>query len=268
MDLEGLSKVRGFLIDLDGTLYLGDRLLPGARRLIELLREREIQFLFLTNNSSHHRGQYGEKLRQLGLDVSDEHIFTSGEATAKYLSREQDGAKAHVVGTSALLEEFEEHGFQLVDENPDVVVLGFDTTLTYKKLWRLCDFVRDGLPFIATHPDLNCPVPGGFMPDIGAMIAFVEASTGRQPDSIIGKPNRTIVEAVELKMDINASKLCMVGDRLSTDIALGKHGPTTVMVLSGETCLKDLQESEIQPDYVVEDLEGLASLLKKIPKGF
>jgi HAD superfamily hydrolase (TIGR01457 family) len=267
MDLERLSKARCFLIDLDGTMYLGTRLLPGARSLIEMFRDREIQFLFLTNNSSRHRGEYGEKLRGLGLEISDDDIFTSGDATAKYLSGEAHGAKVHVVGTTALLEVFEEHGFQLVDENPDVVVLGFDTTLTYNKLRRLCDFARDGVPYIATHPDLNCPVQDGFMPDIGATIAFVEASTGRQPDIIIGKPNRTIIDAVELKIGIKASELCMVGDRIYTDIALRRHGLTTVMVLSGETSMEDLQDSEIQPDYVVENLDGLVFLLQKIPRG-
>jgi 4-nitrophenyl phosphatase/NagD protein len=268
MDLERLSKTRGFLIDLDGTMYLGNRLLPGAQELIEILRDREVQFLFLTNNSSRHRGQYGEKLRELGLDISDGQVFTSGEATAKYLSGDVHGAKVHVVGTTALLEVFEEHGFQLVDENPDVVVLGFDKTLTYKKLWRLCNFVRDGVLYIATHPDLNCPVRDGFMPDIGATIAFVDASTGRQPDIIIGKPNQTIIDAVELKIGIKPSELCMVGDRIYTDIALGRHGLATVMVLSGETSEEDLQDSDIQPDYVVENLDGLVFLLQKIPRGF
>jgi len=268
MNIERLSKTRCFLIDLDGTLYLGDRLLPGARRLIEILRDREVQFLFLTNNSSRHRGQYGEKLRELGLDISDEQIFTSGDATANHLARKHEGAEIYVVGTLALEGEFVAHGFQLVDDAPDIVVLGFDTTLTYNKLRRLCDLVREGVPYIATHPDLNCPVEGGYMPDIGAMIAFVEASTGRLPDIIVGKPNRTIVEAIELKTGLEASELCMVGDRLYTDIALGRHGLITVMVLGGEACLEDLQDSEIQPDYVVENLEGLASLLQKIPKGF
>jgi len=268
MDLELLSKTRCFLIDLDGTLYLGDRLLPGALRFIEILREREIQFIFLTNNSSRHRGQYGKKLRGMGVEISDDQIFTSGEATAKYLSRDQYGAKVYIVGTPALEEEFVDHHFHLVDEGPDVVVLGFDTTLTYNKLWRLCEVVRQGVPYIATHPDLNCPVEGGYMPDIGAMIAFVEASTGRRPDLIVGKPHRPMVEVLEMKIGVPAGALCMVGDRLYTDIALGELGLTTVMVLSGETRQEDLQDSAIQPDYVVENLGGLASLLQNIPKVF
>jgi len=268
MDFKLLSKVRCFLIDLDGTLYLGDQLLPGALSFIELLKERDLSFLLLTNNSSCHRKQYGEKLRGLGMDVPDDFIYTSGEATAKVLSRDQSGARVHVVGTPALEEVFIEHGFQLVDTDPDVVVLGFDTTITYKKLWLLCDFVRGGVPYIATHPDLNCPIEGGYMPDIGAMIVFVEASTGRRPDIIVGKPSRIIVEALELKTGSCANELAMVGDRLYTDIALGKHGLTTVLVLSGETHREDLQDSEIQPDYVVENLEELATLVRKTPKVF
>jgi HAD superfamily hydrolase (TIGR01457 family) len=268
MDLEGLSVVRGFLIDLDGTTYLGDHLLPGARRFIELLQKRELKFLFLTNNSSRSNREYGEKLRALGLNIIDDQIFTSGEATAKYLSKLQPGARVFVVGTPALEDEFIEHGFELIAEDPEFIVLGFDTSLSYQKLWQLCDFVRDGVPYIATHPDLNCPVQDGYMPDIGATITFVEASTGRKPDTVVGKPNKSLVEAVEARMDLSASELCMVGDRLYTDIALGQHGVRTVMVLSGETSLADLQDSPIQPDVVVESLADLASLLQKAAKGF
>ena len=202
----------------------------------------------------------------MGVEISDDHVFTSGEATAKVLSRGQYGVKVYIVGTPALEEVFVDHHFQLVNENPDVVVLGFDTTLTYNKLWRLCEFVREGVPYIATHRDLNSTVEGGYMPDIGAMIAFFEASTERRPDLIVGKPHRPIVEVLEMKTGVPAGALCMVGDRLYTDIALGKLGLTTVMVLSGETCQEDLQDSEIQPDYVVENLGDLASLLQNIPR--
>jgi HAD superfamily hydrolase (TIGR01450 family) len=141
-------------------------------------------------------------------------------------------------------------------------VLGFDTTLTYQKLWRLCDFVRAGLPYIATHPDFNCPTETGFMPDIGAMIAFVKASTGREPDLVIGKPNRMIVEAAAQKMNVPLDALGMIGDRLYTDIALGQtSGITTVLVLSGETRLEDVAASPFQPDYVFDNLGAVADWL-------
>src|SRR3990172_1066902 len=171
---ERLADIRCFLIDMDGTFYLGDHLLPGALDFIAAVRLRGADFLFLTNNSSRHRGQYAEKIRRLGLDIPDEKIFTSGEATTIYLAGRKPSARVYLVGTPALEAEFEAAGFQLVHSDPDYAVLGFDTTVTYAKLWRLCDLVRAGVPFIATHPDLNCPTEGGFMPDIGAMIAFVK----------------------------------------------------------------------------------------------
>jgi HAD superfamily hydrolase (TIGR01450 family) len=139
-------------------------------------------------------------------------------------------------------------------------VLGFDTTLTYAKLQRLCEFVAGGTPYIATHADLNCPTETGFMPDAGAMIELVAASTGRRPDVVVGKPNPPIVQAVQSRLGIPIQRMCMVGDRLYTDIALGQTGLTTVLVLSGETHPQDLPGSAFQPDYVVQDLAELLQL--------
>ena len=189
-----LSRVRGFLVDMDGTFYLGDRLVEGALHFMEVLQRQGRQFLFLTNNSSKNRVQYAQKITDLGFPVAEERIFTSGEATALYLQKIKPGARLFVVGTQALEEEFRNHSFELVQENPEYAVLGFDTSLTYQKLWKLCDHVRQGVPYIATHADLNCPVENGQMPDAGAVMAFVRASTGREPDVVIGKPNRFIVE--------------------------------------------------------------------------
>lgn len=261
MDTQRLARARCFLLDMDGTIFLGNRLLPGARELFDTLRERGLEYLVLTNNSSRQPGQYADKLRRLGLDVPDNRIFTSGEATATYLCQQMPGARVYVVGTPGLEDTFRAAGFTLDEERPDVAVLGFDTTLTYHKLWRLCDLLRAGLPYIATHPDVNCPLPGGVMPDTGAMIAFVEASTGRRPDVIVGKPNPPIVEAVQARTGIPLAETCMVGDRLYTDIALGQAGVTTVLVLSGETTRADLPGAPWQPDYVMQDLAELADVL-------
>src|SRR5574341_110092 len=194
-----LARVRCFLLDMDGTFYLGERLAEGALRFIETLQKQDREFLFLTNNSSKDGKQYAEKIARLGLPVSTDKIFTSGQATAIYLEGCRPGGRLFVVGTPALESEFQTRGFILTDKDPDVAVLGFDTTLTYAKLWRLCDFVRAGLPYLATHPDFNCPTETGFMPDIGAMIAFVQVSTGREPDLIVSKPNRMIIDAVAHK---------------------------------------------------------------------
>jgi 4-nitrophenyl phosphatase len=262
--IEKLSTVRGFLLDMDGTFYLGDQLLEGALRFIDLLREQKKEFIFLTNNSSKHRHQYAEKISRLGLPITEESVLTSGEATALYLREKHPGADLFLVGTPSLEDEFRQHGFRLVQQEPQFLVLGFDTTLTYHKLWALCDFVRAGVPYIATHPDFNCPTENGYMPDVGAMIAFVQAATGRQPDLVVGKPNRLIVDAAAVKMNLQVNKLAMIGDRLYTDIALGKtSGIATILVLSGETKMEDLKDSPFQPDYTFQNLAGVADWLER-----
>ena len=263
MNLERLRQTRGFLLDMDGTFYLGDQLLPGALEFIRAITIRGQDFIFLTNNSSKSSEEYAEKITRLGLPIPADKVFTSGEAAALYLQERLPEGRLFLAGTPALELEFARRGFKLVQENPDWVVLGFDTTLTYQKLWRLCDFVRQGLPYLATHPDYNCPTPGGYMPDIGAMIAFVQASTGRVPDVVVGKPNRLMVDMLAHKLGLPVNSLTMVGDRLYTDIALGQSaGVTTVLVLSGETRPEDVQGSPYQPDYIFEDLGALARALQ------
>ncbi len=259
-----LRKIRCFLMDMDGTIYLGNRRLPGAREWISLLEDHHISYYFLTNNSSRSRVEYAQKLNQMGLSIPEERIFTSGEATAIYLSKHYSGASLYVVGTPALMNEFIRHGFSLTKSEPDVAVLGFDTTLTYEKLHKLCDLVVEGKPYIATHPDINCPTEDGFKPDIGAMIELVAASTGRRPDVIVGKPHQPIVDALAEKTGLPLEAHCMIGDRLYTDIALGRWGIITVLVLSGETKIADMAGSEYKPDLTVQDIAEMAELYQKI----
>lgn len=263
--MNNLPKIRAakcFLLDMDGTFYLGSKLLPGALELLDLFDRREIAYLFLTNNSSKTPREYVEKLRGLGAKISEDKIFTSGEATAIYLKRQKPGARLYVVGTPALEAAFRADGFQLTADNPDFAVLGFDTTLTYEKIRKLCDLVSAGVPYIATHPDINCPTEDGFMPDAGAMMAMIAASTGKQPDVIIGKPHAPIVAALTTRMNLPIEAFCMVGDRLYTDIALGKNGLTTVLVLSGETKPADLLDAPYTPDAIFDNLSGLAAALQ------
>jgi HAD superfamily hydrolase (TIGR01450 family) len=258
-----LSDIQCFLLDMDGTFYLDEHLIEGALEFIEVIRSQGKEYIFLTNNSSRHRGYYAKKISRMGLAVPEKRIFTSGEATALFLKRKSPGARIYVVGTKFLEDEFRQHGFILDEQKPEMVVLGFDTTLTYHKLWRLCDLVRAGLPYLATHPDLNCPTKGGFMPDIGAMIAFVQTSTGRLPDQVIGKPNRTIIDELSNRLHVPLEQLAMIGDRLYTDIALGETtGITTILVLSGETQPADLETSPFKPDYVFNHIGEVAHYLK------
>jgi len=263
---EKLNQIECFLMDMDGTLYLEDVLLPGAKTMIDLLDARQVPYYILTNNSSRSRLEYADKLARMGLALPEEKIFTSGEATAIYLQKNFPGASLYVVGTPPLMAEFSRNGFILREEDPDVVVLGFDTTLTYEKLWRLCDWVVAGKPYIATHPDINCPTQDGFKPDIGAMMALVVTSTGRDPDVIVGKPNAPIVNALSEKTCIPIEKHCMIGDRLYTDIALGNWGLVTALVLSGETKLEDVAQSTYQPDLIVQDMAEMARLYRDVGK--
>ncbi len=262
-----LDNTRAYILDLDGTTYLGNQLIEGARTFIDLLQEQGIGFLFLTNNSSKHPRQYLEKLFHLGISVPIEKIFTSGMAAAFFLKKKREShgwQRLFVLGTTELEEVFLENGFEIDPTNPQVVILGFDTTLTYGKLWKFCSFVREGLPYLATHADINCPIPGGYMPDAGALIALVKASTGREPDVVIGKPNRIIIEMAAQRLGMPISSLVMVGDRLYTDIALGaSSGITTVLVLSGETQLKDLAHSPYQPHMIFNHLGEMAVYIKK-----
>ena len=258
-----LEKIKCFLLDLDGTFYLGESLLPGALEFIGLLNKRNINFLFLTNNSSKNAVQYVDKLSNYGLTVRKEKILTSGEATVSYLKRKNPKAKVFLIGTKALEQEFINGGFRLVNENPDMAVLGFDTSLTYKKIWKFCDLVREGILYIATHPDINCPTESGFMPDIGSFMALIESSTDRKADIIIGKPYDYMVEAVVERTGCKKSEIAMIGDRLYTDIAMGSAGITTVLVLSGETKYSDLAKSAINPDIIVDDLMGVVGIMKE-----
>ncbi len=255
-----LEEIHAFVLDMDGTIFLGERLLPGAQAFFEMLTQKQIPYLLLTNNSSKAKTQYAQKLQRLGLSIPESHIFTSGDAAAIFLKEDYAQKGVYLVGTPALEQSFRDYGYQLTDQNPAAVVLGFDTTLTYQKLWQLCDFVRAGVPYFATHPDINCPTENGYMPDIGAMIAFVETSTGRKPDQIIGKPNFPVVDALKTFFNCPVDQLCMIGDRLYTDIALGQAGMKTVLVLSGETKSEEIPLSPFQPDVVVDHLAALFDL--------
>jgi HAD superfamily hydrolase (TIGR01450 family) len=261
-----LEEIRLFMLDMDGTFYLGETLLPGAKEFLEECRKRKIKFTFLTNNSSKSKDDYLRKLHRLGVNVTSTEMFTSGDATLIYMKKHCDFKDILLIGTPSLETQFREVGYRLNSLTPQAVVLGFDTTITYEKLTRLCDGVRAGLPYIATHPDLNCPVTGGFIPDIGAVIEFVKASTGRKPDVVIGKPNEFIAKSAAESFGLELSQMCMVGDRLYTDIALGHCGVGTVLVMCGETTQNDLGRSEIQPDMVCDSMLELTHVLQKMPK--
>ena len=167
-----LSKVKCFALDMDGTIYLGERWIDGAKEFLERIEASGRNYVFLTNNSSKNAAVYVEKLERMGLSVGEDKIVTSGQATIHYLKRHFPGKKVFLLGNALLREEFLQAGVVLEEDNPDVVVTAFDTSLDYGKMCRVCDFVRAGLPYLATHPDYNCPTEDGFIPDAGAIHAY------------------------------------------------------------------------------------------------
>jgi NagD protein len=265
--MKSINEVETFLLDMDGTVYLGNELIDGSKEFIELMKEQNKKCIFLTNNSSKSKSIYVEKLNKLDIKVTEDDIFTSGEATTIYVNSLKPKAKIFLLGTKALEDEFISSGFELIkerDQEIDYVVLGFDTTLTYEKLWIACDYIREGVGYIATHPDFNCPLADGkFMPDAGAMIEFIYASTNKRP-YVVGKPNSFIIESICKKYNLAKESLAMVGDRLYTDIKTGVNANiTSVLVYSGETTVKDYLESDIKAGFTYPSLKEMKEELER-----
>lgn len=263
---KALQDKKYFALDLDGTFYISEKLLEGSLDFITSLEELGCEYVFFTNNSSKSASDYIVKLRNLGLDVGRKKIITSGMVTVKYIKDTFSEPKVFLLGTPALEKEFTDGGIRLVDDNPDIVVAGFDTTVTYDKLSKACAFIREGSVFLATHPDFNCPTESGFIPDCGAICAFITASTGKIPKSL-GKPYKETLDYLLAHFNCNKYKMVFIGDRLYTDIAIGvNHNVTSVLVLTGETKLNDLKESKIKPDIVVDRLYDLIEHIRDVPR--
>jgi 4-nitrophenyl phosphatase len=262
--IDRLRKIETFLLDLDGTFYLGDHILPGSLRFVEALQRTGRNFYFVTNNSSKNAAFYAEKISRMGVRISPQQVFTAGEATVYYIQSIgiRSGARLYVAGTKYLKEDFREAGYDPDwAVQPEAVILGFDTDFDYARLTQVCNLVRQGVPFIATHPDLNCPTPEGPVPDCGALTAAVVAATGVKP-VVVGKPAEHMIEAFCAKYGKKRNTLAMVGDRLYTDIALGINaGIMSVLVLSGETTTDDLKTATYQPDLILSNLGAIADLL-------
>ncbi len=255
---QALSRVKCFMLDMDGTFYLGDRLLDGSLAFLDKLAQTGRRALIVTNNSSKSADVYVQKLKRMGVADAFCNVLTSGQAAGQYCLRTFAGKRAFLLGNSMLREELERMGVAIDDDHPDYVLIGYDTTLDYAKMTRVCDLVRAGLPYIATHPDFNCPTETGFAPDIGAIIAFIEASAGRRPDVILGKPYAGIVEEALRLTGLEKHELAMVGDRLYTDIQTGlSFGILSILVLTGEAGMDDVAKTGIQPDLIFERLSAM-----------
>lgn len=254
----------GFMLDMDGTIYKGGQPIPGAREFISFLRERRIPFVFLTNNSSHDRGFYSDKLRRLGFDASEKDVLTSTTATIRFLISERFGRTVYPVAVPGVVREMDDAGVPIVDEDPDIVVLTFDTTITYEKINKAFHFVRNGAELIATHPDDLCPTEDSYDIDIGPFIRMFEQMC-QTTAVVIGKPNRLMLEMAAREMGVRPDDTVMVGDRLYTDIAMAdRAGTQSILVLSGETDRAMLESSDVRPTVTLGSVADIPSLVDRL----
>ncbi len=257
-----LNEKELFIFDMDGTIYLGKQVFPFAIRFIKNLRKHGKKVLFFTNNPTHSDRFYLEKLERLGFEPQTDEIMTSSDVTAEFLLRHRTGKSVYLVGVPELIDDFQSKGIPLLfgeEKAADIVITSFDTTLTYEKLNNACRLIRGGAEYLSTHPDFNCPTEDGFIPDSGAISAFVTAATGVSP-TYFGKPYKETMDMICETTGIGRDRMCIFGDRLYTDIALGKrHGVCSVLVLTGETQLSDVEAAAEadKPDFVFDSLDGV-----------
>jgi NagD protein len=252
----------GYVFDLDGTVYLGDGLLPGARDAVLALRAAGSRTVFLTNKPLERPADYAAKLTRLGIPAQPTEVVSSTDALLRYLRLHAAGARLYPVAEPLLWDLLAEDGWQLTEDPGavDVVVVSFDRTFTYRKLQIAFDAVRAGARIVATNPDAYCPVPGGGLPDCAAMLAAIEASTGARAEAVVGKPSPHMAATLLDRLALVAERTLLVGDRLATDMRMAiEAGMVSALVLTGATTPLDVERSEIRPDYV------LASLADVVP---
>lgn len=267
MDINKLTNdCRLYLFDMDGTLYLGDRLFDFTKELLcEILRTGG-RYLFMTNNSSKSVADYVKKLDKLGIAATREDFITSSQATAYYLKKHHWGKTLYVCGTQSLKKELESEGFTVSEdiEKTQCIVMGFDTELTFQKLHDVSYLLltQPELPYIATNPDLVCPTEFGSVPDCGSVCEMIFNATGKRP-VVIGKPSALMPQLAMEKLGVKKEETCVVGDRIYTDIKSGLNaGILTVLVMSGETTQEILEESPEKPDLVLADASLILNELK------
>lgn len=261
--MEDLADIRGAVIDLDGTIYRGSELIPGADAAVETLRGAGVEVLFLSNKPIKRREAYRELLASLGISADRERIINSSVITADYLAAEHPDASILVVGERPLIDELDAAGLTVTDD-PDeagVVVVSMDRDFDYRTLTRAMRAVKPGVQVYATNPDRTCPVESGEIPDAGGMIGAVEGVTGRRPDRVLGKPSAVTVDVALSRLGVDPGRCLIVGDRLETDIRMGvEAGMRTALVLSGVTDGDDLAASSLEPDCVLESIAEIRSL--------
>jgi len=250
----------GYVLDLDGTVYLGARLLPGAAETIQALRDAGRRVVFVSNNPLETRAGYAARLTRLGVPTADDDVINSSGVMVRYLGERFPGRRLFVLGEQPFREELRAAGFVLTEDpsEVEVVVAAFDRGFDYRKLTIAFEAIRRGARFVATNPDRYCPVQGGGLPDCAAVTAAIEACTGVRVEAVVGKPSPVMARAALARLGVPAGRAIVVGDRLETDIAMGVGaGMHTALVLTGATRRADLERSDVQPEFVLDDIRGL-----------
>ena len=261
-----LKGIKCFILDLDGTVYLGDRILEGSIKFLEKLEKNNIPFKFFTNNSSKNAEVYIKRIKKMGFNLSDDMMLISNYVIINYIKENMPNKKVFVLGTEYLKNDFRQANINVVTDDADVVVVGFDTSLVYENVSKACELIRNGATFFGVNPDFNCPTEDGFIPDCGSICSMITASTGVVPE-YFGKPSHHTLKYVLENTGFKEEEIAFVGDRLYTDIAIGKdNNSVTILVLSGEAKLEDLVQSEIQPTLIFNSLGDVKNVLDVIYK--
>ena len=259
-----LKRIKCFIFDLDGTVYLGNKLLDGSIDFFKILEKNNIKFKFFTNNSSRSARVYIKKIKDMGYNLRDDMLLISNQVIINHIKNTFPDKSVFVLGNEYLKRDFKDSNINLVEDNADIVVAGFDTSLAYKNVSKACEFIRKGAIFLGVNPDFNCPVEDGFIPDCGSICAMITASTGVKPE-FFGKPSNYTLKYILEDTGIVESDIAFVGDRLYTDIAIGqKNNAVTILVLTGETKEEDLQTSDVKPTLIFDSLDELKNLFNKI----
>lgn len=247
----------GFLIDMDGVIYRGGHLIPGADHFIHDLRRADVPFRFLTNNSQRTRRDVATRLRRLGIEVEDEHIYTCAMATARFLALQKPGGTAYVIGEGGLLTALHENGYAIVDKDPDYVVVGEGRTISYEMVEAALRMILGGAKLVATNLDPNCPTEAGLRPGCGATVAMLEAASGTRAFSV-GKPSPVMLRGARKELGLTTDQTVVIGDTMETDILGGVQlGFKTILVLSGGTSRGDLDRYAYRPDRIVDSVAEL-----------
>jgi len=260
-----IQSTKCFVLDMDGTIYLGDRLFDFTINFLDEVQKSGRDFVFFTNNSSKNAAFYIKKLKKMGIEIEPAKMLISNQVIIKYLQQNHAGKSVYVVGTEYLIQDFIDAEIEVkADDTADIGILGFDITLTYEKLCIICDIARAGKPVYGVNMDYNCPTDGGFIPDCGAMATLIHASTGVMPE-FFGKPSPHTLKHVIDESGFAENEITFVGDRLYTDIATTMNSNAkSILVLSGESQLVDIPASEAKPDAIAKNLAEMTEILRSL----